>query len=165
MNIQTVAGIVIELSVLPYFPSNVAARAAIVRMVGEMCSTEDQVCWLVRLMTSGTFKKWEGPAELRAVFCMKFKPRDGIESISEVYPDGMTHEQLNPGAKMPALESAPLRQLAAGDPISADEELVAIVVDAAERMPHFRVCKTVSLRDGENDYQALLRQIEERRSA
>lgn len=103
MNVKNVAGIVAELGMLKYFPADDKARAAIVKLVCNMATTEDQVRWLVN-RTVALFGEWPGPKELRAVFCSKFPPRDGIDAHSLIFEsiDGIPSE--NP------------RQLAIGGP-------------------------------------------------
>ena len=163
MNPESIVDIVMELSILPFFPAEDAARIAIVRMVGAMAANEDQVRWLVNIMTSGAFSKWEGPAELRAVFCMKFKPKDGIEATSAVYPDGMTREQLNHGLQIAA--GLPLQIAGEVGPVSLDPEmeLTIVTLTEARRMPGAASNVDVKIRSGEDEYSALVRVCREER--
>lgn len=69
---------VADLGMLQYFPSDPATRRAIMRELAAMVGTADQLVWLV-----GAMKRigvWEGPAEMRGVFCARFAPRDGVEA-------------------------------------------------------------------------------------
>jgi hypothetical protein len=161
MNPKVVFNYVMELSALPFFPPEDAARLAIARIVGDMASNEDQVRWLVRMMTSGLYAKWEGPAELRAVFCMKFKPRDGIEALSTAFPDGLSREQLNPGEQIEA--PAPLQIAGECGPVTADPEMVALTAKISEacRMPAPALSVSVAVRPDESEYVALTRSIQE----
>lgn len=84
---------VAELAVLDFYPSDIPARAAIVRLVGNMANSEEEVRWLIDRATGGMYKKWPGVAELRALFCSHFKPRDGYIVYSDMYPDGYPHQQ------------------------------------------------------------------------
>lgn len=163
MNPDEVNEIVSELALLAYYPRDPVLHAAIVRMVGAMATNIEQVRWLVRTMTSGSYQKWEGPAELRAVFCMKFKPRDGIESISAIYPEGMSREQLNPGLQIEA--AAPLQITGEVGPVSADPEMGATVLTLAEarRMPGAALNVSVTINHGEDEYAALIRVCREER--
>lgn len=121
MNPELIAEMVMEMSILPYFPAEDYARLAIVRLVGAMADTEAQVRWLVDVMTSGVYARWDGPSELRATYCQKFRPKDGIECVSLLYPDGLTREQLNPGVRLTAV---PIPFLRSG---SEDPEMDALV--------------------------------------
>jgi hypothetical protein len=166
MNFEVINELVSELAILPFYPSEPGARLAVVRMVGDMAHNEEQVRWLVSAMTSGAFSKWEGPGELRAVFCMKFRPRDGIECASAIYPDGMTREQLNPGMK--ALPAAPVLRLAAGE-VSADAEANEIALASfagkdLNAVRGFPLAPTV-VRSDETEVAALIRAIAETRQA
>lgn len=80
-----------DLAALKFFPSNVGVRLAVVRVVRDMATSDQQVQWLVRRALQ-LFDSWEGPRELRALFCSRYKPRDGIEATSSVYPEGFPPE-------------------------------------------------------------------------
>ena len=77
---------VAELRVLRFFPNDEAVLNAIVRLCGSMCASEEQVRWLVDRMTSGIYSEWPGIAEVRACFCCRYKPKDGISVCSTVFP-------------------------------------------------------------------------------
>ncbi len=100
---MAVTKIVAELSLLKFFPSDSAARVALVRMVCEMASTEEQVRWLVRRALV-VFNEWPGPHELRALFCSRWKPLDFNEAYSALYP---ASENGGGFPRDPALPPAP----------------------------------------------------------
>ena len=105
MNPRTIMEILTELSVLRYFPaSNESALIALSRLVGQMCHTEEEVRWLVDRMTSGIYADWPGPQEMRACFCSRFKPKDGLNAYSTVYPDGIPLSK-----PMPRIDPPPVR--------------------------------------------------------
>jgi hypothetical protein len=112
LDVRKVAEILGGLTLLDYFPSDPAARGALIELVCSMAQNEDQVQWLVRRMTSGLYNQWPGPREVRACFCSKFKPKDGIEVDSTVYPDGIPSERPRPQLALPPL---PVGRLASGD--------------------------------------------------
>jgi hypothetical protein len=174
MNIDRVTDLVMQLAVLPFFPAEPAARLAIVRMICEMADNEEQVRWLIRVMTSGLYRRWEGLAELRWVFVQKFRPRDGIDptGISEVYPDGLTREQLNPGVDRAALSGSSQQQIAGDvgkprrdEPVRDDPKLAELVnkVATARVAPQPRVRVDTTVRPGESEPAALMRSIEDYR--
>ena|SRR5690348_2698708 len=41
-----------------------------------MCTLEEQATWYARALAE--WDEWEGPHELRALFCRRFKPKHGI---------------------------------------------------------------------------------------
>ena len=86
MNLVRVADILGRLTAMKFFPSDPGARDAIVSIVGEMANSHEQVEWLVDRMIS-IYVEWPGPMEMRACFCSRFRPCDGIEAISNVYGD------------------------------------------------------------------------------
>ncbi len=102
MNFQLVLELILEMGVLKFFPTIPNAHFALARMACEMASNEDQVRWLVKRMIS-LYGEWPGPREFRAVFCAKYKPRDGISTCgSGVFADGIIPPELPP-PPLPAL--------------------------------------------------------------
>lgn len=130
VNAHTVAKTLAKLAMLKYFPADKEARTAIVEMVCGMASDEAQVDWLVRRVLA-LFNEWPGPQELRAVFCSKFAPRDGINACSQVYLDGIPSERTNAPALPP---SKPVAQLSGGGAPCGDSEMAQAIVRAADAM-------------------------------
>ena len=128
MNLRNVVKMLAELAALKYFPAgNEAVLLALARLCGDMCENEAQVRWIVDQMTSGIYQEWPGPQELRAVLCNRWRPKDGINAYSTVYPDGL------PLSKERRLEiaAAALKALPPGHNVSVDmrlEQTVNILV-------------------------------------
>ncbi len=118
MNFQKVAEILGGLRILPFFPSDEHALLALVSMVGSMVDTEEQVRWLVKRMTSGIYSQWPGPQEMRACFCGRFKPKDGINAYSTVYLDGIPPER-------PAIAAPEQKALPPGGAVTEDTSMDA----------------------------------------
>lgn len=115
-----------ELAVLKYFPaSSDGALTALARLVQQMCRSESEVAWLVNRMTSGLYAEWPGPKEMRACFCSKFRPKDGINAYSEVYLDGIPSESGRFELGAPNLKALP-----PGASVTADSHLSAAVAIA-----------------------------------
>jgi hypothetical protein len=131
MNPTEVMEILAELRVLPYFPNDEFVLVALARLAGSMCSNIAQVRWLVGRMTSGIYACWPGPQEMRACFCGRFKPRDGINAYSTVYLDGLPPD---PTAPRKGIEAPVMKQLASGEPQSADPALNVILRVSSEMM-------------------------------
>ena len=123
MNLKRVLEALAGLAMLKYFPSNNdAVLAALARLVVNMCDNEQQVEWLVDRMTSGLYQEWPGPQEMRAVYCSRYKPKDGLNAYSQVYPDGI------PASREPArkqITAAEVKALPPGNVASADMSLEA----------------------------------------
>jgi hypothetical protein len=85
MNPETILNLASELRCLKFFPAEAGVLNAIVRLLGNMCETEDQVRWLIHRMTGGIYAEWPGVAEIRACYCSKYRPKDGITVYSSVY--------------------------------------------------------------------------------
>lgn len=119
MNANRVIDILCGLKTLRFFPMDENAMIAVMRLVSSMCHTEEQVQWLVDRMTGGLYDEWPGPREMRACFCSKYKPKDGQNAYSEVYPDGIPSEKEN----RRAIAGPQLLALAAGRIATNDEAL------------------------------------------
>jgi hypothetical protein len=68
-----------HLSMLKYFPGSDIAQQAIMQLLERMVGTREQLSWLVRTMIDRV-GEWQGPSEMRGLFCTQFKPADGEES-------------------------------------------------------------------------------------
>ena len=121
MNPEEVLSALQELRLLPYFPAeNEHIWSSLVRLCGQMCDNLEQVRWLVARMTSGIYAQWPGPHEMRACFCCRYKPKDGISAYSTCYPDGLPPD---PTAPPRALEAPARLALPPGHVASRDAEL------------------------------------------
>lgn len=94
--------LVSKLGILRYFPGDDSAREAVVDLLMSMCEYEWQASWLIRRITSGIYNEWPGIQEMRACYCARFQPKDGISIGSAIYPD-----QFPPDPTMPKLLAAP----------------------------------------------------------
>lgn len=100
---EYIAQKVAELGVLPRFPSDQDARLVILRTLAEMVRDEAALDWLITRAIN-LWNKWEGIRELRAIYCSRFTPRDGIESTSAIYTDGVPPDPLLPRPLLPPAE-------------------------------------------------------------
>jgi hypothetical protein len=93
----------------------------------------DQLAWLVRTMVD-KIGVWNGPVELRGLFCTRFKPADGIKANCTATM-GFTPSDLESRAtslKLPAPEG---RNLLAGIVELQDGEDVQAIIDSIAKMP------------------------------
>lgn len=68
-----------QFGMLRFFPADEFAKAAVMQLLERMAQDAEQVNWLVRTILE-TYDDWPGPRELRAVFCTRYKPADGVEA-------------------------------------------------------------------------------------
>ena len=88
MNAEQLAGKVLEWTSMRFFPQEREGRTAIVNAVLAMSGKPERAVWIVDQMLALT-STWPGIAEVRAVYCCRFKPADGLESdFSELCPSG-----------------------------------------------------------------------------
>lgn len=123
---------VAELRVLRFFPNDEAVLNAIVRLCGSMCASEEQVRWLVDRMTSGIYSEWPGIAEVRACFCARYKPKDGISVCSTVFPRNLPPDPTAP--PRPEIAAPKLKALPPGHEVTVDPELEASIQKLAEKV-------------------------------
>ncbi len=126
VNVKEISRILADLTALKRFPIEPSARAAITRMACEMADPtnrippDQQIRWLVNRMVT-LYNEWPGPKEMRAVFCSRFKPHDGIEALPDMqqFPDGIPADPALP----PLVPAPDLKQIASGETVTADPEL------------------------------------------
>lgn len=140
-----------RISLMPFFPSSDSeARAIIMQEIASMATSDQQVLWLGYRMVQLYPKQWPGIAELRACFCKRFAPADGVQVESAIYFDqGFPSEaelgpipllKLDPApSEYDAIEAATIpatRQLEAGE-FTVDPDLAEEVhrLATAKTMP------------------------------
>ena len=151
-----------QLGLLRFFPTDVRERFALEEMIVRQLVDEDsQLDWLGKRMLQ-LYNDWPGPHELRAVYCSKFKPKEGpSNALSSVFCEGiipseevhvappLTEEEkrrffgapemyLIPEGERKRLLAAPeTKTLADGrkEEIIGDPESKAMIEDLAKRMP------------------------------
>ncbi len=112
---------------LKFFPSDEDARIGIAEQLASMARSEEEIRWLVKRVPE-LHNQWPGIREVRAVFCGRFRPVDGIEAGSEIYPDGIPSER----PQRAALAAGATMALEPGE-VSADPEMNALVANLAAR--------------------------------
>jgi hypothetical protein len=126
---------------LKFFPGDEDARIGIAKKIAAFASTEDQVEWLVSRVAD-LYTEWPGILEIRAVFCTRFKPRDGVEAV--LGAGSPAFAVLCPeDEERKALESALGRRQLTGEvaKISADPEMQDLVRKVAVRYDPLRGVK------------------------
>lgn len=95
---------------MKFFPSDPDARIGIAEELIEIASDAEQIRWLV-LEAPKLWSAWPGMLEIRALFCSRFQPRDGVEAISAVVDD---HTERLSAPERPQITGT------AGPPIDSD---------------------------------------------
>jgi hypothetical protein len=131
MNPEKVLKMLLELRALRFFPNDEAVMDPLVRLCGSMCESEAQVRWLVTRMTSGIYTEWPGIAEVRACFCCRFRPKDGLSICSSIFPSGLPPDPTAPPRR--EIAGPDLKALPPGEPVTADPELEASIRQFAEK--------------------------------
>jgi hypothetical protein len=107
---------------MPFFPTGEPlVQAAVAEMLSKMVSGDEELEWLIRRVTA-LFNAWPGTSEIRAVYCSRYKPKDGIEVFSGMYPEGIPSER--PAPSLPPLPPGRL--------LSADAKLDTAIRNPAE---------------------------------
>lgn len=99
-------------------------RTAAAEELRSMCRNAADMLWLVKRMGQ-LFSEWPGARSMRAVYCSKARPLDGVETeaICEQYPEGI------PSEKLEAVSAPSYPQLRSGDAAS-NAESVRVTVEA-----------------------------------
>lgn len=146
-----------------YFPSDPDARTGIAKQIAAMASSIEQVRWLVGRLPE-LYPDWPAMQEVRALFCSRFRPKDGLEAASQVYLDGIPHDPALQRANQAQLAGQPILQLegeCADETPIADPEMAA-KIDALGKAKGMPALPPVEMNPGENDLQALTRQFRRR---
>lgn len=71
-----------DLAALPFF--NSSALPVVAKQLSAFVDNDPKhLQWLINTAV-GTWRKWEGVIELRALWCTRFMPRDGVEAYSMI---------------------------------------------------------------------------------
>lgn len=144
LDFDEVADACADLTMLNFFPGDDGGRLAVVKLVARLCSTMAQVEWLVTRLTT-LYNKWPGPAEVRAVFCKRYPPADGIDTrnthTSEFFPDGNIPCETPEALPWPGLALPPGRVSAS----PALENEIRLLAAPKAMVPARRAVRTVEL--------------------
>jgi hypothetical protein len=77
-------------SMVPYFPTDDIPLRVLAHQMERMIETPEQVEWLTEVVCT-QMRKWSGWAELRGIYCTRFKPADGGPESYSTMP-GFTAE-------------------------------------------------------------------------
>lgn len=82
------------LSILRFFPKEARERAQVIGILHRMCNNQRELYWLLdRALIA--WNDWPGPRDLRALFCTKFRPRDGVYvSFAQPFGDSSSEEHV-----------------------------------------------------------------------
>ena len=94
---EVAADAVSKLALMAFFPGDSDTRGALIWALLQFVETEEQLDWLVERALQ-LYARWPGVGELRALYCSRFKPRDGVEAYSEIYQSGFPHQTPAPKA-------------------------------------------------------------------
>ena len=70
-----------RLALLPFFPVGDVPMALVMGELERIAHTPERLTWLVDT-TMAKCAKWEGPAQLRALYSTRWKPKDGVEGVA-----------------------------------------------------------------------------------
>ena len=111
-----IAKAVEDFGCLRYFPNEPGAREAVMELLERMVESPEALRWLVRTMIDEV-GEWQGPMELRGVYCTRFPPADGVEawsSCGKFSPEAIESRAAIESAKYRALPVPNLRLLVGG---------------------------------------------------
>ncbi len=103
--------------------SDPGVASALMEELAAMCPDKEALEWLASRAIK-VYRDWQGVLELRALLCSRYRPADGVEVYSSVFPDAIPLEQ---SAEVPPLALPP------GHTASADLKIEGMVADLAKR--------------------------------
>lgn len=126
---------VARLCLINFPPAEGATRSALFNEIVRMVTYNEEAEWLA-YRANQVFSNWPGVRELRALFCKRFRPKDGVEVDSKIFPEGFPSEaELGPVPVAGLLPSVTEREaIEASRPLlkSANHELLALVSGLAQ---------------------------------
>lgn len=75
------AAVLIMGRMIPFFPRDELTREFIARSVQTFVAGPDELNWLVNIAVN-VLHDWKGLAELRGLYCSRYRPLDKIEAVS-----------------------------------------------------------------------------------
>lgn len=114
MDFDRVVRAIAGLKLMKFFPADEDACLVLATDLQEMADTEEQIEWAIKRVRN-LYKEWPGVHELRAVFCSRFRPKDGINAYSTVYLDGLPPSKEALGIAGPELKALPPGHVASVD--------------------------------------------------
>jgi hypothetical protein len=76
---QITAAVLMMAEVIPFFPRTQLGQSAVVAALSAFVGTSEQLAWLAATACNG-LRRWEGIAELRAIYATRFDPADGTKA-------------------------------------------------------------------------------------
>lgn len=131
MNFSKVVELVGTMGSLQFFPSDTDARLGIVEDISDLTHDIEKIRWLVKRMRQ-LFVKWPGSKEMRAVYCNRYRPDDGVEAHSELpqFSDGYP---ADPAVARLQLDSEADLYITDGDKHFHQNLLAGVVEQSARR--------------------------------
>ncbi|MGA3015958.1 MAG: hypothetical protein ABSF62_02480 [Bryobacteraceae bacterium] len=130
MTYEVLRDLVARLSTMRYFPSGPAAQLALIETMTDLTDDEEKVRWLVKRMRQ-VYQEWPGEHELRACFCSRWRPKDGIEAASTIFPEGLPPDPMAPKKQIAAAE---VKALPPGQSVSANKSFDTKLRLAVEKL-------------------------------
>lgn len=95
MTVDEIVPIANGMAAMKFYPGDIDARIAIAEELAYMAKNEEQIRFVVR-RALGLYSEWPGIREIRALFCSRYRPADGVECGSTVYLDGIPADIFRP---------------------------------------------------------------------
>jgi hypothetical protein len=127
-----------RLSMLRYFPTDTMTFVAIGELLEQICGSRERLEWLVAQLVNRV-GEWPGSAEVRGIFCTRFKPADGVEADCTLAGFTAADGELKSARKdPPALTAGEATKLIAG--LKAEPTIEEQIAELRERARKF--CKS-----------------------
>lgn len=74
------AAAIAGMSILKYFPMDEIQHRVMAEFLRKLCGHAEGLHWLVTQLVNRV-GEWPGPAQVRGIYCTRFKPADGVENL------------------------------------------------------------------------------------
>lgn len=74
------AAALVQMSILKFFPMDELQHRAMTGFLRRLCGHAEGLSWLVEQLVNRV-GEWPGPAQVRGIYCTRFKPADGVENF------------------------------------------------------------------------------------
>lgn len=74
------AAAIAGMSILKFFPMDEIQHRVMAEFLRKLCGHAEGLSWLVQQLVNRV-GEWPGPAQVRGIYCTRYKPADGLENF------------------------------------------------------------------------------------
>jgi hypothetical protein len=127
-------GVLLLMELIPFFPTSIIARSYIAQYIHGFVDTEEHLDWFIGKCIE-QFPKFEGLPALRALYCTRFDPADGVPPTVDI--PGYSEPELIARHEAAILEENTRREaeFRRQKELAAGEQFKAFPLPEVKRLP------------------------------